>query len=63
MGAPVITTWAEESSIIVVFGLFALASGLGCVSIFLFKRETLGKPLAELVDDMDEEDEEQRPLL
>uniref|UniRef100_A0A7S0YXR6 Major facilitator superfamily (MFS) profile domain-containing protein n=1 Tax=Hemiselmis tepida TaxID=464990 RepID=A0A7S0YXR6_9CRYP len=63
MGAPVATTWAEESSIIVVFGLFAAASGLGVLSIVLFKKETLGKPLAELVEDVEDEDEEQRPLL
>eukprot|EP00282_Hemiselmis_andersenii_P024968 CAMPEP_0172019414 /NCGR_PEP_ID=MMETSP1041-20130122/12624_1 /TAXON_ID=464988 /ORGANISM="Hemiselmis andersenii, Strain CCMP439" /LENGTH=307 /DNA_ID=CAMNT_0012674587 /DNA_START=214 /DNA_END=1137 /DNA_ORIENTATION=+ len=64
MGAPVVTTWAEENSIIVVFGLFAGAAGLGTLAIILFKRETLGKPLVELVEDLeDDEDEEKKPLL
>lgn len=63
MCAPVVTTWALEQSILLVFAIFALAALLALISAILFRRETLGKPLAEFPEDIVDEDEERRPLV
>jgi len=63
MCAPVITTWALEQSILLVFAIFAGAAFVALVASVMFKRETLGKPLVEFPEDIVDEDEERRPLV
>lgn len=63
MCAPVVTTWALERSILLVFAIFAGAAFMALAASIMFKRETLGKPLAEFPEDIVDEDEERRPLV
>ena len=62
MAAPVVTTWALERSILLLYGLFAGAAGLATLATLMFKRETLGVPLAEFPEDIVEDGEQQSLL-